>query len=68
MITSQAGVSAFGDHLISDISVAGLRTASLVRASKLATIDAARVIRAVGMLSHRDKEAVVQQLAACAAF
>ncbi|MFZ5708764.1 MAG: type II toxin-antitoxin system PemK/MazF family toxin [Pseudomonadota bacterium] len=67
MITS-ASPSQIGDAVIADLPDAGLPVASILRASKIATIDADRVIRAVGRLSSRDAAVARIALQACAGF
>ena len=58
----------FGDSLILDLSDAGLPLASRLRASKLVTVEADRVVRRLGALSERDRTAACAALDACAAF
>ena len=54
MITSDHGAPLMDDVRISQLGKAGLPAASLVRPSKLATIEPARVIRAAGALTRTD--------------
>jgi mRNA interferase MazF len=68
MITSAVHGADFGDAVISDLQTAGLQSASMVRTSKITTIDADRVIRRAGRLSERDKAQASQMLRAFAAF
>ncbi len=58
----------FGDALIVDFEAAGLPLASRLRASKLATVEAAHVIRRLGALSDQDREKATATLRACAVF
>ena len=67
MITS-AAADQFGDAEITDPGPTGLPASSTVRASKIATIDAERVIRKIGQLSQADKKLASGMLSACAAF
>jgi hypothetical protein len=57
-----------GDVLLSDFISAGLPVASTLRASKLATLDASRVIRVAGRLSDDDQKLARRALIACAGF
>jgi mRNA interferase MazF len=68
MITSDRGQLVLGDQRISDLQAAGLPAASLVRASKLATIETDRVLRRAGRLSVVDATAVTAALRGCAGF
>lgn len=67
MITS-AEAQSLGDARIADLDASGLPVASTLRASKIATIDADRVIRTIGRLSPRDTEVARAALTACAGF
>lgn len=67
MITSVPGGS-LGDVALRDLAEAGLPTASILRASKLATLDASRVIRTLGRLSATDEAQARAALSACAGF
>ncbi len=67
MITS-VQASALGDAAIADITPAGLPVASILRASKIATLDADRVLRVLGQLSDRDQASARAALKACAGF
>ena len=67
MITS-VSPGQLGDALITDLADAGLPVRSTLRASKLATIDADRVLRRLGRLSSRDEASALIALRACAAF
>ena len=58
----------FGDAVICDLASAGLPLASRLRASKLATVEANRVVRRLGALAQVDRPAVLAALEACAAF
>lgn len=58
----------FGDVLIADPASAGLPPASRLRASKLATVEAERVVSRLGSLVEPDRVAARAALAACAAF
>lgn len=67
MITSTAP-ALLGDARLDDIAQAGLPVASTLRASKVATLDADRVIRVIGHLSARDRDSARAALRACAGF
>ena len=67
MITS-AATSLLGDARIDDLPQAGLPVPSTLRASKIATLDADRVIRVLGRLSSRDEATARAALKACAGF
>lgn len=67
MITSVSG-GFLGDVTLRDLAEAGLPAASIVRASKLATLDADRVLRTLGRLSATDEAQARAALAACAGF
>ena len=67
MITTAAGGS-LGDMEIGDLSAAGLPAPSILRASKIATIDANRVLRVAGHLSATDQALARRALIACAGF
>ena len=58
MVTSQLRTHGTGDVIVSDLAAAGLPAPSLVRTTKLATIEPARVIRNAGRLPAADAEAV----------
>lgn len=62
MITSDRGARHSADVSISDLTKAGLPAPSLVRASKLATIEPARVVRVAGALSRADLGSVLERL------
>ena len=67
MITS-VQASELGDVAIGDLSKAGLPVASTIRCSKIATLDAHRIIRSIGELSEPDTRAAQKALRLCAAF
>ncbi len=67
MITSVAGET-LGDAMIGDIGAAGLPVVSTLRAGKIATLDADRILRKVGHLSARDEASARAALSACAGF
>ena len=67
MITSSAG-ALIGDVPISDIAAAGLPVTSTLRASKIATLDADRILRKLGKLSPTDEALARAALSACAGF
>lgn len=68
MITTDRGHRLLGDAPIADMASTGLSAASLVRASKIATIEVDRVLRRAGRLSARDLAAATTALRACAGF
>ena len=57
-----------GDVALGNLTAAGLPVASTLRASKLATLDAGRVIRVAGRLSEDDQKLARRALMACAGF
>ncbi len=67
MITS-AQASQIGDVAIRDLDAAGLPVASTIRCSKVATIDAERVLRRIGRLDPTDEKTAQEALRLCAAF
>lgn len=64
MITSAANPRWACDVFIEDQASAALPAPSMVRAAKIATIDAARVLGRIGRLSTRDADAVRTRLGA----
>jgi mRNA interferase MazF len=68
MITSAVDGAGFGDAPIADLHAAGLPAPSLLRASKIATIDADRVLRRAGALSAEDCAKAEEALRLCAGF
>jgi len=68
MITTDRGGRQHGDSSITDLAAAGLPVRSIVRASKLATIEVERVIRKAGGLAAPDAESAAAALRICAAF
>jgi mRNA interferase MazF len=68
MITSDRGERLFGDAEVGDLTAAGLPSASIVRASKIATIETNRILRRVGRLSPTDEAAARAALRSCAGF
>jgi mRNA interferase MazF len=68
MITSDRGQHLPGDVQVSDLATAGLPAASLVRASKIATIETDRVLRRAGRLSSADVTAATAALRSFAGF
>lgn len=67
MITSVPSAE-LGDMGIGDLGPAGLPVASTLRASKIATLDAGRVLRVAGRLSEADQGLARRALIACAGF
>jgi mRNA interferase MazF len=59
MITSDRGARRRDDVPVSQLAKAGLTAASLVRPSKLATIEPSRVLRTAGGLTRADLDAVL---------
>ena len=68
MITSDRRARLQGDAPLGDLAAAGLPVASIVRASKIATIEVARVVRGAGRLSATDEAAARLALRNCAEF
>jgi len=62
MITSDRGSRSADDVSISQLTRAGLPAPSLVRPTKLATIEPARVIRVAGGLSRADLRSVLSAI------
>jgi mRNA interferase MazF len=58
MITSAVNAPWSCDVAISDLRVAGLPAPSVVRPAKLATVDAARILKRLGKLPAKDANAV----------
>lgn len=67
MITSVAADQP-GDCAIADPAAAGLDVRSTIRASKIATIEADRVLRRIGHLSDKDQHSASDTLRVCAGF
>jgi mRNA interferase MazF len=67
MITSTI-FPGLGTAPITDLAAAGLPVESVLRASKIATLDADRVVRRAGRLSDDDQISARKALAACAGF
>lgn len=67
MITSVPHVEP-GDVALGDLAAAGLPVASTLRASKLATLDAGRIVRTLGRLSDGDQAVARRALIACSGF
>ena len=63
MVTSDQGFPRKDDIRISQLAKVGLSVASLVRPSKLATIEPSRVIRVAGTLTRPDLTAVLEGIA-----
>lgn len=63
MITSASNRHWKEDIAVSDLAVSGLPAPSLVRPTKIATADAARVIRRIGRLPPADADALGAALA-----
>lgn len=59
MVTSDRGARLSDDVGISQLGKAGLPAPSLVRPTKLATIEPARVVRVAGALTRADLQAVI---------
>jgi mRNA interferase MazF len=60
MITGAAKVRRGGDVEIQDLGSAGLPGNSLVRTSKIATIEPARIVRTIGLLAASERAAVAK--------
>jgi len=58
MVTSADNRAWDCDIAVSDLKSAGLPAPSLVRPAKIATVDAARVLRRIGRLSPKDARAL----------
>jgi mRNA interferase MazF len=64
MITGAAKDRRAGDVEIHDLKSAGLPGNSLVRTSKIATIEPARIVRTIGTLAGSERAAVAKALTA----
>ena len=62
MITSAANPTWDCDVAISDLKLAGLPAPSVVRPAKIATVDAARILRRIGKLAAKDAKKVANKL------
>lgn len=62
MVTSAENRQWDSDVLVSDLAVAGLPAASMVRAAKIATVDQDRILRRIGKLPSKDVRALKAQL------
>ena len=62
MITSASNAKKSGDILIAANSKTGLPSASLIRPSKIATIEPERVVRVIGKVDNRVKEMVLDAI------
>jgi mRNA interferase MazF len=58
MVTSADNRAWDCDVTVSDLKSAGLPAPSLIRPAKLATVDAARILRRIGRLSPKDSRAL----------
>lgn len=58
MITGAAKAAKAGDVLIHDLASAGLPGDSMVRTSRLATVEPERILRRIGSLAGRERAAV----------
>lgn len=58
MITGAGKERRTGDLVIRDLTAAGLPGASMVRASKIATIEPERILRRIGTLAKRERAGV----------
>ena len=68
MITTPDHEPRFGDIPIGDQAAAGLPTASVIRASKLATLAVSKIKRRLGSLAEGDRAGARVALRASAAF
>jgi len=62
MITGAAKQQRVGDLVISDLQAAGLPGASMVRTSKLATVEPARVVRRIGGIAKAERTALARSI------
>lgn len=58
MITSAKHTAIYGDVLVSDLALAGLPVASLVRPSKMTTFEESLFVRSIGTLGHSNRKKV----------
>lgn len=68
MVTSASNPGWNGDVVISDLKAAGLPAPSVIRPAKIATVDAARILRSIGCLRAPDIKAVKQKIRALVAL
>ena len=68
MITTDRGQHLHGDARIEDLGAAGLPSPSIIRASKIATIEVDRILRPIGRLATADAAAATEALNSCAGF
>jgi mRNA interferase MazF len=64
MVTSADNPAWDCDVAVSDLKAAGLPAPSVVRPAKLATVDAARILRRIGKLSPKDARKVAATMTA----
>ena len=62
MVTSAGNRPWDTDVAVSDLTVTGLPAPSLVRPSKIATVDGERILRRIGKLPAKDARAVAAQI------
>lgn len=67
MITS-VDRSEMGDVPLADFTECGLPVPSILRASKIATIDVTRILRRAGRLSDADRQMASRALIGCSGF
>lgn len=58
MVTSASDPAWRDDVLVSDLKSAGLPAPSRIRPAKIATVDAARIVRRIGKLGAKDAKAL----------
>jgi len=68
MVTSASNPAWRGDVVIGDLKSAGLPAPSRIRPAKLATVDAARIVRRIGKLDAGDRSSLRTSLKALAAW
>src|SRR5689334_5590165 len=62
MITGAAKQKQVGDVSIADLKSAGLPGASMVRTSKIATVEPARILRRVGVLAKNERNGLANTI------
>jgi mRNA interferase MazF len=60
MITGAGKTGRHADVGVNDLAAAGLPGPSVIRASKIATIEPARILKTVGSLAPKERDAVVR--------
>jgi mRNA interferase MazF len=62
MVTSADNAGWESDIPIVDVEAVGLRTPSIIRPAKIATVDISRIVRIAGRLGERERDALAARL------